>query len=130
LSDTVQLSVPAAVIELLEQLKPVSTGTPVPLRLTSVEDPVEELLERVREPDVAPAAAGSNCTVRVAVCPWVKVMGKDAPETVNPAPLTVAALTVNEAAPVEVSVTLCVTAVPTPSFPKLKLELLTLKVAA
>ena len=40
-SPTVQLSVPAPVIELLVQLNPVSTGTPVPVRLTAVEVPVE-----------------------------------------------------------------------------------------
>ena len=64
---TVQLSVPAPVIALLVQLKPLSTGTPVPLRLTDVEVPVDELLVSVNSPVAAPAAVGSNCTVRVAV---------------------------------------------------------------
>jgi hypothetical protein len=66
-SATVQLSVPAPVIEPLVQLSPLSTGTPVPLRLTPVEVPPEELLVRVSEPEMAPAVVGSNCTVRVAV---------------------------------------------------------------
>ena len=44
---TVQLSVPDPVIELLLQLSPLSTGTPVPLRPTTVEAPVEELLDSV-----------------------------------------------------------------------------------
>ncbi len=66
-SVTVQLSVPAPVIEPLAQLSPLSTGTPVPLRLTPVEVPPEELLVRVSEPEMAPAAVGSNCTVRVVV---------------------------------------------------------------
>jgi len=66
-SDTVQLSVPALLMELLAQLSPVSTGTPVPLKLTTVEVPVVELLIRVSVPVAAPAAAGSNCTVRLAV---------------------------------------------------------------
>jgi len=66
-SVTVQLSVPAAVMELLVHVRPVSTGVPVPLRLTAVEDPVDELLVRVSEPVAAPAAVGSNCTVNVAV---------------------------------------------------------------
>ena len=66
-SVTVQLSVPAAVIDPLAQLSVLSTGTPVPLRLTAVEDPVEELLVRVNEPETAPAVVGSNCTVSVAV---------------------------------------------------------------
>jgi hypothetical protein len=64
---TEQLSVPAPVIEPLVQLNPVSTGTPVPLRLTAVELPVEELLVKVNDPEAAPAAVGSNCTVSVAV---------------------------------------------------------------
>ncbi len=66
-SVTVQLSVPAPVIEPLVQLSPLSIGTPVPLRLTPVEVPPEELLVRVSEPEMAPAAVGSNCTVSVAV---------------------------------------------------------------
>jgi len=63
----VQLSVPVLVMEPLEQVNPASTGTPVPLKLTAVEVPVDELLVNVSEPDAAPAAVGSNCTVSVAV---------------------------------------------------------------
>lgn len=51
--------------------------------------------------------------------------GNVAPETVNPAPLIAAVLTVNGAFPVEVSVTVCVIAVFTASLPKLKLDVLT-----
>lgn len=57
---TVQLSVPAPLIEPDAQLNPVSTGTPLPLRLITVEVPLEELLVSVREPETPPAAAGSN----------------------------------------------------------------------
>jgi hypothetical protein len=66
-SVTVQLSVPAAVIDVFAQFKPVSTGTPVPLKSTAVEDPVAELLLKVSEPEVVPAAVGLNCTLSVAV---------------------------------------------------------------
>ena len=66
-SVTVQLSVPAPVIEPLVQLSPLSTGTPVPLRVTTAEVPPEELLVRVSWPEMAPAVVGSNCTVSVAV---------------------------------------------------------------
>jgi hypothetical protein len=66
-SVTVQLSVPAPVMDPLLQLKALNTGTPVPLRLTTVEDPEEELLVRVNDPEADPAAVGSNCTVSVAV---------------------------------------------------------------
>ncbi len=64
---TVQLSVPAPVIEPLVQLSALSSGTPVPLRLTTVEEPLEELLVNVSEPETAPVAVGPNCTVSVAV---------------------------------------------------------------
>ena len=64
---TVQLSVPDPVNEPLVQLSALSTGTPVPLRPTTVEVPPEELLVRVSEPEMAPATVGSNCTVSVAV---------------------------------------------------------------
>jgi hypothetical protein len=64
---TVQLSVPVPVIDPLVQLSPVSTGVPVPLRLTAVDVPVEELLVSVNVPEAAPAAVGSNCTNSVAV---------------------------------------------------------------
>jgi hypothetical protein len=64
---TVQLSVPDPVNDPLVQLSALSTGTPVPLRLTTVEVPLEELLVMVSEPETAPAVVGSNCTVSVAV---------------------------------------------------------------
>jgi len=64
---TVQLSVPVLTIVPLTQLNPLSTGTPVPVKLTTIELPLEELLVRVSVPDAAPAAVGSNCTVSVAV---------------------------------------------------------------
>jgi hypothetical protein len=67
LTVTVQLFVPAPVIEPFEQVSPVNTGTPAPLRLTTVDAPVDELLVRVNVPEAAPAAVGSNCTVSVAV---------------------------------------------------------------
>jgi hypothetical protein len=64
---TVQLSVPAFFIDPLVQVTPLSTGTPVPLKLTAVEVPLEELLVMVNVPLPAPADVGSNCTVNVAV---------------------------------------------------------------
>jgi hypothetical protein len=56
----VQLSVPAPVIELLVQLNPLSTGTPVPLRLTAVDVPVDALLVIVNWPVTGPDATGLN----------------------------------------------------------------------
>ena len=64
---TVQLSVPAPVTDPLVQLNALSTGTPLPLRLITVDVPLDELLVNVNEPEAAPAVVGSNCTVNVAV---------------------------------------------------------------
>jgi len=64
---TEQLSFAAPDSDPLPQVTPVSTGTPVPLRLTAVEPPADELLVRVSDPVTDPAAVGSNCTVSVAV---------------------------------------------------------------
>jgi hypothetical protein len=64
---TVQLSVPAAIIDPLVQFSALNTGTPVPLRLITVEVPLDELLVNVSCPAAAPAVVGSNCTVSVAV---------------------------------------------------------------
>lgn len=66
-SVTVHVSVPAPVIDPLEQLSAVSAGTPVPLRVTAVDAPVEELLFKVSEPEAVPAAVGSNWTLSVTV---------------------------------------------------------------
>ena len=128
LSVTVQLSVPAALIDELVQLKPLNTGTPLPVRLITVDVPLDELLVKVNEPVSAPAAVGSNCTVSVAVEFGLRVIGKVAPETVKPGPATVAALTVTATVPVEDRVTVCVVAVFTFTVPKPMLPALTLSV--
>jgi hypothetical protein len=79
---TVQLSVPAPVIDPLVQLSPLNIGTPVPLRLITVAVPLEELLVKVSWPAAAPAVVGSNCTVSVAVWLPVRVIGNVTPEIV------------------------------------------------
>jgi hypothetical protein len=66
LTVTLQLSVPVVVIDPLAQVNEFRTGTPVPLRLRLVEVPEVELLVNMSEPVAAPAAVGSNWTVRVA----------------------------------------------------------------
>ena len=60
---TVQLSVPAEVIELLAQANPLNTGTPVPLKVIKVVEPEDELLVSVSAPVANPATVGSNYTV-------------------------------------------------------------------
>ena len=64
---------------------------------------VEELLVTVSEPLTSPSklAIGLNSTLRVAVWVGFSVRGKVAPETENPVPLTLAALIVTGAVPVE-----------------------------
>jgi hypothetical protein len=126
---TVQLSVPAPVIDPLVQLNALNTGTPFPLRLITVDVPLEELLVNVSEPVAAPAAVGSNCTVSVAVWLGFSVSGKVAPETVNPLPATVPALIVTAAVPVDDSVTVCVDAAFTLTLPNPRLPALTPSVA-
>ena len=87
------------------QLRSTSCGSPVPLRLTTADPLVDELLEMVSLPVIAPVAVGSNCRLSVAVWPELKVSGKVAPETEKPVPVIVAALTVTGVVPVEVRVT-------------------------
>jgi hypothetical protein len=128
LSVTVQLSVPAAVIDALVQLKPLNTGTLLPVRLITVEVPLDELLVKVNEPVSAPAAVGSNCAVSVAVEFGLRVSGKVAPEKVKPDPAIVAALMVTATVPVEDRVTVCVVAVFTFTVPNPMLPALTLSV--
>ena len=127
-SVTVQLSVPAPVIDALLQLKPLNAGAPEPLRLTTVDVPLDELLVKVNEPASAPAAVGSNCTVSVAVEFGLRVSGKVAPETVKPDPATASSLMITATVPVDDKVSVFVVAVFTLTLPKLMLAALTLSV--
>jgi hypothetical protein len=62
-------------------------------------------------PEAAPATAGSNCTLIVAVCPGLSVTGSPDPDSANPVPLTPAPLIVSAALPLEVTVTVWVVVV-------------------
>ena len=77
---------------------------PNPLRLITAELPVEELLAMVSWPVAAPATAGSNCTESAIFWPGFNVTGNVEPDTVKPAPVNVAALTVTGSDPVEANV--------------------------
>jgi hypothetical protein len=79
-SATVQLSVPAPDIELLAQFSPLNRGTPLPFKLTTVDDPVDESLLSVSVPAAAPVAVGANCTVNITDWPGDKASGKLAPD--------------------------------------------------
>ena len=100
---TVHASDPDPVIDEVPQVSPLNAAmiVPVPDKGSEVVGPLAELLEMVNCPVAAPAEVGSNCTVKVVVCPGIKVRGKLAPETENPVPVTVAELTVTGAVPVE-----------------------------
>jgi hypothetical protein len=128
LTVTVHASVPDPVIDELVQENAVSTGTPVPLKATVDEAPPEESLASVSCPVTAPAAEGSNWTVRVAAWPGLKLRGKLAPEIEKPAPVSVAELMVTAAAPVEVTVTVCVAGVLTATLPNATVAVLRLSV--
>ena len=68
-SVTMQLSVPAPVIEPLAQLRLLKSGSPVPvpLRLIAADGPLDELLLSISRPVAAPTTVGLNCTANVAV---------------------------------------------------------------
>ena len=100
---TVQLSLPEPVMDAVLQVNPLKVaGTvPVPVKRRVVVIPLAELLEMVNWPVAAPAAVGSNCTLRLAVWPGLNVRGKLGPDTTKPAPVAATALTVTGAVPVE-----------------------------
>jgi hypothetical protein len=69
---------------------------------------VEELLVMVSVLLTGPATIGLNSTLRIAVWVGFRISGKVTPETEKPVPVTLAALTVKGAAPVEDNVRNCV----------------------
>lgn len=125
----VQASVPEPVIDAFVQESPVSTGNPVPPRLTAVELLVEELLAMVKVPLMAPAETGLNCTVSVALWLGLSVKGKLAPEIEKPVPAIVAELIVTAEVPVDERVIDCEADELTATLPKFKLDVLTVSVA-
>jgi hypothetical protein len=75
--------------KLLSQLRPLTTGCPVPVRVIVVLEPadelvvpVDELLISVTVPFAVPPAEGAKLKARVAVWPGFKVSGKLTPEIV------------------------------------------------
>ncbi len=90
--------------------------------------PVEELLVTVSCPVAAPTTVGSNCTLSVVAWLGFSVTGKVAPDNVKPVPVTVAALTVTDAVPVEVKVTDCVAGALSVTLPNATLVALMLSV--
>jgi hypothetical protein len=79
----------------------------VPLRLTVVVAPVLALLEIAIEPLADPATVGVKLTCRLSDWPGLRVVGKPAPDILNPAPEIVAEFTVIALVPEEVNVNVC-----------------------
>jgi hypothetical protein len=99
-------------------------GVLVPLRATTVVEPVDELLMIVIWPLAVPVVVGRYCTCNVIDCVGFSVTGKLPPTIVKPAPVIADELTVTGAVPVEVSVNDCVVAVFIVTLPKLRVAAL------
>jgi len=82
------------------------------------------LLAMVTDPVKLPAEAGSKLRVSVAVCPGLRVRGAVMPAPAKPVPAMETLLMARAAVPVEVSVTVLVTAVLRATVPKAALLLL------
>jgi hypothetical protein len=76
----------------------------VPLRATTVVEPVDESLLIVIWPLAAPVAVGRYCTCNVIDCVGFSVTGKLPPTIAKPVPVIAAEFTVTGDVPVEVSV--------------------------
>lgn len=126
-SVTVQTSAPDPVIDPSAHVSSLMIATPCPDRVILRIRPSEEVFANANSPVDAPAAEGSNWRLTVAVSPGFRVRGNVAPEAAKPAPLSVAALTVTGAVPVDDRVTACVAEALTSTSPKSKLPALTLR---
>jgi hypothetical protein len=107
-------------------------GAPVlvPLKVTTVVLPVEELLLIVNWPLAEPVVVGLNRTC--SVIDWVgfRVAGRLPPTMEKPAPVIAAEFTVTGEVPVEVKVKACVVAVFVVTLPKLRLAALAVSCGA
>ena len=102
--------------------------SPVPLKLTTVELPVDELLEMVNCPVAVPAAVGANVTVSAIDLAELNVTGNAAPDMLKPVPLTDTESTVTAELPVEVRVSAAVTVLLRVTLPNATLPELTARV--
>jgi hypothetical protein len=98
---------------------PVAPPVPVPESgTTKVESDASEIM--VTSPFTAPAEAGVNETLKVALCPGVRVTGAVIPLTLNPAPLAVREEIVEVVPPTLVNVSDKACVVDTGTLPKLR----------
>jgi hypothetical protein len=96
-------------------------ASPLPDRETVVGEFVASLtIERL--PTAAPGEAGTNCTLKELLCPGEIARGRVRPLVLNPAPLTVAWVTITTEPPVFVRVIACVLLLLATTSPKLMLD--------
>ena len=105
-------------------------AVPVPVRVTTEELPVVELLIIVSCPVTAPATIGANSICRVSDCPAGKDTGMLLTTVANPAPVSVAELMVRADVPEEVTVSESVFVFPSVILPKLRLFALSVSLGA
>jgi len=107
----------------LEGLAAICACIPVPLSVIVVGE-FAALLVIETLPDALPADVGANCTVNVVPSPGFRLCGVGSPDIVNPLPLALAAEIVSATLPEFVTVMFWVVLLPTLTFPKLTLVLL------
>jgi hypothetical protein len=106
-----------------------TAGVPLPEREIIVGEFVASLAT-VTLPEMSPVPAGANATLRVAVCPGVKIWPDETPLAVYPAPEMVTFATVTFEFPPLVRVTGKMLLLPILTLEKLRLVLLALRVSA
>ena len=99
---------------------------PVPVRLSAIEFPAEELLEILTTPVTVPTLVGVNFTLSVSDCPGLNFAGNVPPDTENPVPCTETEFTSSGQVPTDVNVTFIVAVVLTGLLPNAKLVALAL----
>jgi hypothetical protein len=107
-----------------------ATAVPVPVRVTTEELPVVELLTIVSCPVTAPATVGANSICSVNDCPAGKDSGMLLTTVVNPVPVRVAELMLRADVPEEVTVSESVFVFPSVTLPKLRLFALSVSLGA
>jgi hypothetical protein len=89
---------------------------------------VDELLEIASWPVALPTTVGLNVNVRLSVWPGFRVVGRLVDDTENPVPVTAIVLTVTDAVPLEVRVTVWVVELSITTAPKEILVAFTLRI--
>lgn len=105
---------------------PAVTAVPESAMFTGL---IEPSLVSAKFPLTVPADDGAKMTLKVTLCPGVKVTGALSPEMLKPSPVVVASEIVPVEPPILVTVSVCVWFWPTCTFEKVKLVGAALRVA-